>query len=189
MSTREKIIAGTTFWAGEDILTAYNFKEGAISGQGYICRDGSSFHCDVRAFHSDHIEIFYKFFGTWVDSKIYYESIAFSPEEIVERIKAQVPTPKPKHIVRTGPTDKIETRALVKYMNALCNEVPSGLSSLKDSLTFAMLDLNFYNGYGVKNKTFDDALAFGRSIPHFEDLKSDECANWMLHDEEHLKYM
>jgi hypothetical protein len=187
MSTIEKIKSGLIFWAGEDMVTAYQFKEHPpMSGQGYITSDHGQ-HCDVRAFHPEHMEIFYKFFGSWVEANLKYSEIAFSPAEIIERIQAEVP--KPKHRPKTGPTDKLETRPLVKYMNALCDEVPRGLSSLKDALTFALLDLSMYNRFSIKSATFDKALAFARSIPHFDDIKSEECAGWMLHDEEHLKYM
>ena len=65
----------------------------------------------------------------------------------------------------------------------------NGLSRLKDACTFAALDIGMYWRFQTKTKDFDKAVAFAKSIPVFEDLNSDDACGWMLHDEEHLKYM
>jgi hypothetical protein len=51
------------------------------------------------------------------------------------------------------------------------------------------MDLSAYAYQDIKTKDYTKAMAFAQSIPAFDDLNSDECCGWMLHDEEYLKYM
>jgi hypothetical protein len=82
-----------------------------------------------------------------------------------------------------------EIKTMCEYLHQLCDEIPQGLSGLKDALTFALLDLTAYWRHGIRMKDFDKALKFAESIPVFDDFNSDECCGWMLHDEEHLTYL
>lgn len=189
MSIVDKIKSGTTFWAGEDSVAAYRFIEHPPeSGKGYITRE-RAYYCDVRAFYGDYIVVYYKFFGNWIDAIIKLRDLALSPEEIIARLKPVTPAPKPRQLVAMPEPSSADIRLFVKEMDALLEEIPNGLSRLKDALTFAMLDLNMFTRFGHKSSSFQKALTFARSIPPFVDVKSDECTNWMLNDEEHLKYM
>jgi len=85
--------------------------------------------------------------------------------------------------------NKNEVKELLDYMNAVGAHVPRGLSSLNEAMTFAILDLTAYYRFGSQLSSFHKAIAFGKTIPKFTDLKSEECASWMLHDVEHMKYL
>lgn len=84
--------------------------------------------------------------------------------------------------------DKQELKQLTDYLHKLCDEIPRGLSSLKDALTFTLLDLTAYWRHDIKTKDLNKALTFAKSIPKFDDFNSDECCAWMLNDEEYIKY-
>lgn len=180
----EQLKAGATFWAGEDIITSYQFKEHpAESGTGYITRDTVPY-CDVKALRPEFMVVSYRFFGMWLESIIRFNSLAFSQAEIIARIQ---PVPVKKPVIKTELT-RDEILQLVGFMNSLCEEIPNGLSSLKDALTFAMLDLSMFTRFGHKSVSYQNALDFAQSIPHFDDVKSDACTYWMLNDQEYLKY-
>ena len=87
------------------------------------------------------------------------------------------------------PITRNEAKELIKKVDRIGDEVPSGLSNLNEALTFAKLDLLAFISYGSKMTTFNKAVAFARSIPEFEDLKIEACADWMLHDLEHRTYL
>jgi hypothetical protein len=84
--------------------------------------------------------------------------------------------------------DKQEAEDLIKYMDNVANHVPNGLSHLSDAITFAMLELIVYWRTRVKQNDYEKALAFGKSIPVFKNFESADFNNWLLEDEEHLKY-
>ena len=84
--------------------------------------------------------------------------------------------------------NKAEIKELADYLKKINDKVPFGLSRLKDTLTFAEMDLRICARLEIGFKKYDKALAFARSIPKFEDLESEEFIDWKLDDVEHLKY-
>jgi hypothetical protein len=86
MSIIDIIQSGVPFWAGEDMLTEYRYFPSDEFPAGYLKKDGA-FYCNVRSFTDEGFNVYLKFFGAWQESTIKYTSIAFSPTEIVERIK------------------------------------------------------------------------------------------------------
>lgn len=85
--------------------------------------------------------------------------------------------------------DREEAKLLANRLDEICDNVPNGLSHLKDALTFAIMDLRMYTKFGHKSSSFEKAVAFGKSIPQFGDYDSCEFFDWEMQDEEHLKYM
>ena len=85
--------------------------------------------------------------------------------------------------------DKQHAKQLAAKLSEICNRVPAGLSHLKDALTFAEMDLLMYYRFGKQNSAFTKAVAFANSIPTFSDYDSSEFSEWMMEDEEHIKYM
>lgn len=80
-------------------------------------------------------------------------------------------------------------KLLADKVSKICDQVPNGLSGLKDALTFAQMELLMNFRFGKEGSTFAKALNFAKSIPDFTDYDSAEFFEWMMEDEEHLKYM
>ena len=74
-------------------------------------------------------------------------------------------------------------------MTELSCHIPSGLADLRDTVTFAALELGVYAFKGVKTPTFDKAMEFAKTIPVVDDFDGIEITEWMVTTEEHYKYM
>ncbi|WP_342086073.1 hypothetical protein [Dyadobacter sp. OTU695] len=85
--------------------------------------------------------------------------------------------------------DKQQVKLLADKISEICDHVPNGLSGLKDALTFAQMELLMNFRFGKQGSTFQKALIFAKSIPDFTDYDSGEFFDWMMQDEEHLKYL
>jgi hypothetical protein len=85
--------------------------------------------------------------------------------------------------------DKQQVKLLANKVSEICDHVPAGLSGLKDALTFAQMELLMNFRFGKEGSTFAKALNFAKSIPEFSDYEGAEFFEWMMEDEEHLKYL
>lgn len=77
-----------------------------------------------------------------------------------------------------------EVKELATYLDKVADAIPSGLSHLKDAVSFASIDL----AIGGRGPNFSKAVSFALTIPRVTKIEDDRLTEWMLHDTKHLEY-